>query len=178
MDAGEPVDHIVLGQHDFMNFRKVFRLMVAHPQELGRGKAREGDIPRQRQELLLTEVLVHGPGLLAGPAVVPENGRTNDLVLLVQHHQAVHLTAHRQALDLGRVRAVHQLGNTGLGSGPPVCRVLLRPAGLREFQRIGSGRRLADHAPLVHQQDLHRGGPQVNAEIQHVPHLLLSLSPL
>ena len=110
---------------------------------------------------------IHFLGLLAGAAVVPEDGGTDDVVVLIQSHQTVHLAAGGQALDLGGVDALQQLGNQGADSVPPVLGVLLGPAGLGELQRIGLGNGLADGAGFIHQKNLHGGCAEIDADVIH-----------
>ena len=44
VDAGQLVVDVVLRQHDFFNARKVFRVVVAQPKQLGCGKSGKGDV--------------------------------------------------------------------------------------------------------------------------------------
>ena len=171
VDAGKAVDQIVLGQHDFLDFCKVFRLVAAHPQKLWRREPGEGEISHQGEELFAAEVLVELPGLLAGAAVVPENGRANHPILPVQRHQAVHLPAYGQAGYLVLVHLRKKLPEAGSSCLPPVRGILLRPAGTGEGQRIRARGRLDHGAALVHRQHLHRRSPEIHTQIEHVLHL-------
>ena len=93
--------------------------------------------------------------------------------MLVQNHQAVHLTA---AADTGHVRAVkalEKLRNALHHSLVPVFGILLAPAGLGKFQGIFFGDHILDPALGIHQQQLYRGSTQVDTDIQlHVDHSL------
>ena len=136
VDAGELVVYIILRQHDPRDPRKILRLILAHPQELRRGKARKGNVRRPRGELLLADGVVEVDDLFGRSAVVPEDGRADDTIALIQRDQAVHLAACADARDQRRVKARQQLGNAGHNGLPPVLRPLLRPARMREAQRI------------------------------------------
>ena len=58
VDAGELVGQVILGEHDLCDFFEVLRLVFTHPEDLGRGEAREGDVGRQRGELVLADGIV------------------------------------------------------------------------------------------------------------------------
>ena len=166
MDAGEAIVDVVLGQHDLADAGEVFRLVFAHPQELGRGEAREGDVGGVFGDLLFADLLVEIGHLFFGAPVVPQDGGADDLILVVQHHQAVHLAAAADARHAAGVIACQQ-GVDALGAGPPPFGgLLLAPAGLRENQRIFPGFAAQDPALFVHQQQLHRRGAQIDADIQ------------
>ena len=167
MDAGQAVSKIILGEHDPADLRKELRLILAHPKQLRGGEAGKGQIARQRQQALLAEVIVERIGLLAGAAVIPEDGGTDHLVVLVQGYQTVHLAAEAQTGDLGGVDVLEQLGYTNTKSRPPLLGILLRPTGLRHHKGIGL-RRAAQHRSLaVNQKDLHGRSAQINTDIKH-----------
>ena len=101
--AGQPVDQIIFGQHDFTDARKVLRFVFLHPQDFGRGEAGKGDVCRIFGQLLLADGLVEVVGLCGGASVVPQDGRTDDLVLCIQCDQTVHLSAEADACYLTAV---------------------------------------------------------------------------
>ena len=165
--TGEDVVHIVLGEHDLRDPGEVLRLVFTHPEDLRRGEAGEGDVGRPRTQLLLADHIVQVVHLRGGAAVVPEDRRADDVVVPVQHHQAVHLAAGANAGDLALVAICRQLLQAGKHRVFPVLGRLLAPAGVRKLQRILPGHLLMDHAELVHQQQLDRRGTQINADIVH-----------
>ena len=136
VDASELVGQIVLREHDLCDSPEVLRLIFAHPEELWRGEAREGDVGRQRGELVLADGIVEIVDLLEGTAVIPQNRRADDVIGCIQRNKAVHLPAGADARDQFCVKAAQQLRNTHHDCVPPVLGLLLRPAGLREAEGI------------------------------------------
>ena len=128
------VGEVVLGQADLLGSREVLGLVLLDPEDLGGGEAGEGDIAREGGE---GPEAVEVGGLFGAPSVVPEDGGADDLVLLVQHDQAVHLARDTDALDLG-LTALGEGGEDLHGGLVPVRRILLAPVG------IGSGNGVAD----------------------------------
>ena len=108
VDAGETVDQIVLGQHDFLDFCEQIRLIFPHPQQLGGGEPGEGDVGGITAQLLPANSLVEVVHFLGRPPVVPEDGRAQNMVRPVQGHQPVHLPARADALDLAGIKARQQ----------------------------------------------------------------------
>jgi len=80
-----------------------------------------------------------------GADVAPDQGRTNDAALLVEHDRAVHLTGEADAGDFfgSKVGTRDSFANRDAGGTPPVFGVLLGPADLRRIERLvffGGGR--------------------------------------
>ena len=63
--------------------------------------------------------------------VVPEDRGAQHPVVLVERDEAVHLAGEA---DRGRLDA--EVGQRGLGRAPPVLRILLRPAGPGDRERV------------------------------------------
>ena len=127
VDAGEDVVDVVLGKHDLADAGKVLRLMLLHPQNLGGSEPSEGDVGGEGGQLFPSHHLVEIVHLLGRAPVVPQDSRADHLVVLIQHHQAVHLAARSDARHLGLVKALQQGGDSLQHGGFPVLRVLLTP---------------------------------------------------
>ena len=167
MDAGQLVVDIILGQHDAADPAEVLRFIPLHPQKLRGGESGERDIGGQRRQALFADGVVEVFHLPEGTAVVPQDGRSDHLIRFVQRHQAVHLAASADARHLFGVKAPQKRRDALPHRLPPVGRLLFRPAGLGEQQRIlpcdGT-----QHRPLpIHQQQLQRGSAKVNADEIH-----------
>ena len=165
MNAGEDVVDIILRQHDLGDFPVILRLILPHPENFGSGKAGKGDIGRQGGQLVLADCLIQVVHLLGGSAVVPENRGTNYIIILVQHHQTVHLAAAADTGNLPAVKAAQQLGDALHDGLSPVLWILLAPAGLGEFQWVFLGNHIFDFSLRVHQQQLDGGGAQVYTNV-------------
>ena len=159
VDPGEDVVDVVLGEHHLFDAGEVLRLVFPHPQHLGGGEAGEGDVGRPGGQLVLAHGLVEVVHLPGGAAVVPQDGRADHPVMLVQHHQAVHLPAGADARHLAGVKPLQELRHPLQDGAPPVLRVLLAPAGMGKFQGVLLGDHILHGPLLVHQQQLHRRGP-------------------
>ena len=165
MDAGEDVVDVVLGKHDLADALEILRLMLLHPQNLGGSEPSEGDVGGEGGQLFPSHHLVEVVHLLSGAPIIPQDSRADHLVVLIQHHQAVHLAARSDARHLGLVKALQQGGDSLQHGGFPVLRVLLAPAGLRELQGILLGDFILDLALLIHQQELDGRGAKVDSNI-------------
>ena len=176
MYAGEQVVDVVLGEHDLRDPREVARLVLPHPQELRGRKPGKGDVGRPARQPVHTNGMVQVIYFFGGSAVIPQNGGTDHMVVLIQHHQAVHLAAAADSGHVCAVKALQQLRHTLQQGLFPVLRILLAPAGFRELQGVFLGDHIVDGALFVHQQQLHGRGAQVNSNIQlqthHLPFLL------
>ena len=165
MDAGENVVYIILRQHDLGDFPVILRLILPHPENLGGSEAGEGNVRRQGGQLVLADCLIQVVHLLGGSAVVPENRGTNYIIILVQHHQTVHLAAAADTGNLPAVEARKQLRDSLHNGLAPVLWILLAPAGLGEFQGILPGNHIFDFSLRIHQQQLDGGGAQVYTNV-------------
>ena len=131
--AGQPQADVVLGQENASDAGVDVGLVLAQPEELRGSEARQSTVPRQPDELAEPEAILDLGALLPGPLVVPEDGRAEDAVGVVEGDEAVHLAGEPDPRDA----VASDLGERRLGRAPPVLRVLLRPPGLRSRQRVG-----------------------------------------
>ena len=136
MYACQFVCDIILGKHDLCDLCKIFRLLILHPEDLRRRKSRKCNICGILGELLLADDIVQIIRLLRGTSVIPENCGTDHVVLLVEDHKPVHLSAKADACHLALVHILNQLFDSVHRLRIPVLRLLLRPARMREIQRV------------------------------------------
>ena len=167
MHTGEAVCQIVLGQHDLCDLCEVLRLVLFYPQDLRSGESGEGDIGGVRGELFLSDDIVQIVRLLPGAAVVPEDGGADHVILRIQHHEAVHLTAEGDPCHLGSVLSVQQFLQSLQGLLIPVLGLLLRPPGMREKEGIFLGDDVQDLSFRIHEKELDGTGTQIDSDIQH-----------
>ena len=167
VDARELVGQVVLREHDLCDLFEVFRLVFAHPEELRGGEAREGNVGRQRGQLVFADDVIEIVDFFGRASVVPQNRRTDDVVGCIQRDKAVHLAAGADARDQFCVKAAQQLGNTGHNCAPPVLGLLLRPAGVWEDERILVRDLVHDRAGFIHQQQLARGRAEIDTDKIH-----------
>ena len=90
--AGEPQPHVILGQHHGRNARVGLGFVAAQPQQLGRREAGQRAIAGELDQALEADPLLDLRALAAGPLVVPEDGRSQNALLIVERDKAVHLT--------------------------------------------------------------------------------------
>ena len=127
---------IILGKHDLCNLCKIFRLLVLHPENLRCRKSRERNICGIPGELLLADDIVQVIRLLRCTSVIPENRRADHVVLLVEDHKPMHLSAKADASHLTLIHVLNQRFDSVHRLRIPVLRLLLRPARMREIQRV------------------------------------------
>ena len=177
MNAGEYVVYIIFRKHDLCDPCKVLRFVFPDPENFRCGETGKGDICGHPREFLLAHLIVEIVHLRCGSAVIPKDRRANHIVILIQDHQAVHLTA---AADTGNGRAVkpcQQFRNALQDRLAPILRVLLAPAGFGKLQGIFFGDHILNLPQLIHQQQLCRRGTQIDTDIQiHGTTLLFLLS--
>ncbi len=143
MLAGQQQAHIGLGQQHLGDLRIDLGLVLAHPGDLGRGEAGHRDIAGEFAQL--GQRRFHLLALGSGAAIVPQDARTEDLVVFAQQHRAVHVTRKADAANFGqlsRMRLAQGVDRT-LAGGPPIGGILLGPAGMRPHRFDGLGGRLA-----------------------------------
>ena len=162
---GEDIVYIILRQHDSGDSAEVLRLVLPHPEEFGCGKSRKRNIRRQGRQLFLANLLIQVIHLLCGSAVVPEYRGANDVIILIQYHQTVHLAAAADTGNRCAVKAPQQLGNALHDGHAPILRVLLAPARLWKFQGVLLCHRVLDLPGTIHQQQLCCGCAQVNTDV-------------
>ena len=136
VDARELVGQVVLREHDLCDLFEVLRLVFAHPEELRGGEAREGNVGRQRGQLVFADDVIEIVDFFGRAPIVPQNRWTDDVVGFIQRDKAVHLPAGADACNFTCVKAAQQLGNTGHNCAPPVLGLLLRPAGVWEDEGV------------------------------------------
>ena len=168
MNPRELIGNIILGQHNLCNSGKVFGLLVLHPQKLRGSEPGKGNIGRIFRQLLLTDHSVEILRLLHGPAVVPQNGRTNHPILLIQNDQPVHLPPKADPGHLALIHIPDQLTDSLHSLFIPVLRLLLGPTRMREIKRILPGNHVYDLPFAVHQQQLYGRRSQIHTYVQHL----------
>ena len=92
--------------------------------------------------------------LLLRTPVVPEDRGADDLVPCIQRHKSMHLPGEADPFDLGEIDPFGQFLQAGDRLVIPVLRVLLRPPGLREVERVRAGDDADRRTALIHQQKL------------------------
>ena len=138
--AGEAHGDIVAGEHDLADAPVHLRLVLLHP-----GEFRGGEVAGIVEQVVQAPVGPEGlEGLVAvrdGAGVAPDDGRAQDVPVLVHAHQAVHLVGDADGLDVGggegfaleRGLAAHLFQDVGRGEfqvRPPHGGILLSEAGL------------------------------------------------
>ena len=166
--AGETVCQVIFWKHDFADFCEVIRLIFFHPENLRCGKACKCNVCGVLGEFFFSDYGVQIIGLFCGTAVVPEDRRADDVIVLIQDDKAMHLAAEADAGYLGFVYVFYQLADSLFALLPPVFRFLLRPAWMREIQRILSRYNIYNFAFLVHQKQFDSGSTKVNTNKIHV----------
>ena len=151
------------------------RLALANPEDLRRGETGQRRVAGHIDELASAaggafEVAALGDGAL----VVPEDGRPQGRRVLGpvvrQQHQPVHLTAQADARD-GRafdLRLADDLARRLARGGPPLLRILLRPARLRRADVMLRRGRGPHASAAIADQCLRARCPNVDAQqIRH-----------
>ena len=159
--------HVILGQQDFTDGAKQRRLVLLQPQQLGRREAGHGQVARDGARLGHQRFEFHAFG--KGTRIVPQNGRAQHVLLLVEQRGAMHLARQRDATQAGkRHRLGAADGRDHVQRGvPPVFRVLLRPAGMGAGHAQGHAAAGQDGLRVVGQDGLDFGSADIDTEIGH-----------
>ena len=163
--ARQPVADVILRQQDMPASGVQCGLVLLHPEDFGRGKARHRRVRRNLDEALLADEPLHALRLRARALIAPEDRRTQHMPRIVQHHQAVHLAREADGYDVLCSHARPRDDSPGsLAYRPvPILGVLLRPAVMRLahfiFDRVARRRT----ACLVEKHRLQSGGSKIDA---------------
>ncbi len=99
-------------------------LVLAHPQQLGRGEPRHGAIAgnfRHGGQSVFEFDAFH-----AAAAIVPQNGRAQSALVFVEQGGTVHL-ARQSDGAYGLAQGQLKVADRDIGGGPPIGGVLFRP---------------------------------------------------
>ena len=164
--AGQAEPQVVLGQQDVGGPRPHVGLVIADPDELRRGEAGQRVVAGDRDEPLRADCGTDRVALGGGPLVVPQDGRAEHAVGVVEQHQPVHLAGQPDRLDVvaGDARGGQDGPDRGHGPVPPGGRVLLAPERVGRAEAVLGGADPADRAGLVDEDGLGRRRRDVDAE--------------
>ena len=157
---------------------KRFRLIFPHPEELWSSKSRKGDICSALAQDFLPDLIIEIFCLGLCAAVIPEDGRTDHFVLIVQNYKAMHLASAADPGDLSGVKAFEQLRDSQLHGFPPVGGVLLAPAGLGELQRIFLRDNIQNITFFICKEKFAGGSAKIDPNIKHRVSLAFIHSPV
>jgi hypothetical protein len=144
----------------------MLRLVVAHPQQLGKREAGQHGIRREGQDVVPPHGLVDPIHLALAALIAPDQRGADDVVVLVQDYQPVHLARQPQACDVGRLdlRFRDDGPNGLLGRVPPVLRALFGPQGALHLHVFVRRRDRGRHpAFFIHQKGPAAAGTDVDA---------------
>ena len=127
--ARHPEPYVVLGQHYAPDPFVYPWLMVADPDQFGRGEAFEGGIGHPPHEVFLTRLFRDPAALFGGSRIAPQDGRPEHLVPRVEQHRTVHLSRQADSRDGvgGNSGGAHGFAHRVRSRAPPVRRILFRP---------------------------------------------------
>mgnify|MGYP001069983209 CR=1 FL=1 len=117
------------------------------------------------RKLILSYYIVKVIALLCRSSVIPEYSRSYYFILIVQNYQTVHLPSEAYSRHLIFVSLGDKLLYALYRIVIPVLRILLRPSRMRKIQGVFPGHDIYYPAPRIHQQQLYRRRPQINADI-------------
>ena len=128
----QTICQVIFRQHNFNYFLEILRFIFLHPENLRRCKSCKSNIGCIFREFLFSDHSIQILCFLACTAIVPENCRTDYVVIFVQGYQTMHLTAKTNSSYLSSVNILCQFFHTFHALCKPVFRFLLRPAWMRE----------------------------------------------
>ena len=168
MNARQHVVDVVLRKHDLSDFRKQFRLVILHPEDLRCGKTCKGNVTGQFRKPGFSDFLIQPVGLRLCTSVIPQDSGTQYPVAVIQGNQSVHLSAGPDPGHFAAVKAFRQITDAFLHGPNPVLGFLFRPARVREKQFIFFRHDIPYFSFPIHQEQLDRRRTQINSDIQHL----------
>ncbi len=169
--AGQPQADEGLGQEDLGDRCEDLRLVLRHPEEFRRGEAGHGEVAGDGVKR--RETLLEGAAFGEGATVVPQDGRPQHSIAIVEQHRAVHLAGQADADDPRQLEGM--VGGEFVDGGErrhdPALRVLFRPVGMGtgdDERPFGDG---DDMVALVDQNRLDARRADVETEIHRGPPL-------
>ena len=136
MNTGKPVVDVILWEHNPGNPAEVLRLVLLHPQDLRSSESGKGYVRRKGGKFLFAYDRVEVFDFFRCSPVIPENRRSDDIIVPVQDNKAVHLPGNSYSRNRRGVKTHQQFRDAFLTGLPPQQRILLRPARMREHKRI------------------------------------------
>ena len=129
--ACQPEAHIVLGQQDATDAVIQLWLLVSDPQDLGCRETGQGVVAGDLDKTLSTQALADLVAFRRSALVIPQDRRSQDLIVGVEKHQPVHLPRQTHTHDLFRIhlRPVQYPANAADSRLPPQVGMLLGPHG-------------------------------------------------
>ena len=118
---------VVFGEHDVGDAGVVCGFVIAHPEDFGSLEPGQSRITRDGEESFSADFLGDFGALCCGTLIVPQQGRADDGVGVVEEDRAVHLTGQADAADVCRVDATDDGADCLLGATPPIRGVLFAP---------------------------------------------------
>lgn len=144
--------------------------MILDPEDLGCGESCHCRICCNGYELIIADQIGQLCRFLSCTLVAPDDGGTDDLIVLIEHYQSVHLTRKSDAADLRRIDGsfCDHLADSHFGRLPPVARILFRPAVEGCIEGILAGSRRNRSTVQVKQYGLGSAGSYVAAYKVHI----------
>ena len=166
--SSETKSDVVLWQKHLADFRVNFRFVGAHPHELRRRKARQRRVTGNLDQAIIPDTPRNPVGFGLAALITPDNRGPENLVVLAQQHQPMHLPGQSDSpylLRFGR-GALQQLADCQLRGTPPILWILLCPLRLWCADGLMICRLAADHRSfLIHQDCSCSSGTNINAKV-------------
>ena len=154
---------IVLGKENMSAFRKILGLVLLYPKKLGGCKAGQCGVGGDLDQPFSANARFDLAAFLGGSLIAPKNGGANDLVVLIQKHQTVHLPRKSHAHDLAVPCLLSDGGKGDLHRLPPILGILLCPSVVGLGEGIFGGCRCDDAAKSVKENALGTRGANINS---------------
>ena len=132
MCTGQLIGYVILRKHDLTDTGKIFRLILFDPQDLRCCKTGKSNICRIFRQLVFANLVIQIIHLFLCAAIVPEDCRTDNFIVLIQDHQAMHLSAKADSCNLCCVEAVYKFLDSCDHLIIPIIWILLRPSRIWE----------------------------------------------
>ena len=136
--ASHAKTNVIFWQENMTTCTIIFGLMVANPEDFGRGKPCECGIRGNLNQSLRANSISNFSALILSTLVTPNNCRTNDFIFFVEHNKPVHLPRKPDTFDVFSVhsRIIDDASNGFSDCLEPILGILFSPTVLRLIQRI------------------------------------------
>ena len=120
----KPVRKVIFREHDLTDPSKILRLILLHPEDLWSRKSRKCNICRVFRKFFLSYNIIQIIRLFSCPPVIPEDRRTDHIIVFIQRHKTVHLPAEADPFHLCPVTPGYQFSDPFHALRKPVFRLL------------------------------------------------------
>ena len=95
--------NVVLWQHDHFGSCKILRFLFLHPEDLRSGKSCKCNVGCILGQCLFSDHIIQIICLLLGTSIIPQNCRTDNVIIFIQSNHSMHLSTKTDTCNLALI---------------------------------------------------------------------------